>query len=180
MSVGNQLDKETVDSTLTQLAVGYRELASKAMRLQVMIEGHGDPQTVLESIGYDATANTANPGEQSDAAWAQQCIDYLYTLAGVYHGTVQQGGSGGTGASTFDFHNALSLLWGDQVLRAAALGVHAVDVGEERGGPGPGVGVAASLVEEGHQPRGAGLPDCGVGAEGGDERLRGGDLPGGR
>jgi len=39
---------------------------------------------------------------------------YMNTIAGCYYGTVQQGGSGGTGATEFNFNNALSVLWGGQ------------------------------------------------------------------
>lgn len=41
-------------------------------------------------------------------------INHMATCAGCYKGTVQQGGSGGTGAILFNFEDFLTHLWGGQ------------------------------------------------------------------
>lgn len=54
-------------------------------------------------------------GVTSDqAAEIQTMVGYMNTLAQIYLGQVQQGGSGGSGATMFDFNDALSSLWGGQ------------------------------------------------------------------
>jgi hypothetical protein len=111
VSVGAQSNKQDIDQTLTDLAVAFRNLCQRSVNLSTEVNGQGDGLTVLVSLGYSDTPNPGNPGGQSDAAWALQALAYLNTVAGVYYGTVQQGGQNGTGAATFDFHNALSLLW---------------------------------------------------------------------
>ena len=65
----------------------------------------------LTAIGYSNAPDPANPGGVSDAALAAQYLGYMSTLGGIYYGVVQQGGTGGTGATTFNFDNALSPLW---------------------------------------------------------------------
>ena len=51
---------------------------------------------------------------QTDSQTMQTMIAYFNNVSGVYNGTIQQGGSGGTGAILFDFNDALSPLWGGQ------------------------------------------------------------------
>lgn len=112
MSVGNQATNTDIDNTLTNLTVNVRELMAKIVNLSTQVNGTGQGLAYLESIGYSAAANPANPGEQSDAAWALQVIAYLNTVAGCYYGTVRQGGDGSAGsATTFNFNNALAQLW---------------------------------------------------------------------
>lgn len=111
MSVGLQFNKDQVDSKLTSLAVQMRNVMTYVGYLNTQVNGQGNGLAVLEAAGYSADANPDNPGSQSDAAYALQKLAYLNTVAGVYYGTVQQGGAGGTGAAEFDFDNALSTLW---------------------------------------------------------------------
>jgi hypothetical protein len=108
MSVGNQTNKASNDASLTDLAVTMRDLMTRIKRLDTQTNGQGGGLAYLQTIGYSNAANPANPGGQSDAAWALQAIAYLNTLAGVYFGTATQG-------STFAFDNALSLLWSGQL-----------------------------------------------------------------
>lgn len=117
MSVGGQANKESIDAALTDLAVSYRNLCTKIDRLSKQVNGQGNGIAYLTRVGYDNTAaNPANPGSQTDAAWALQAIAYLNTMSGVYHGLVRQGGDGSAGsATTFDFENALSLIWAGQL-----------------------------------------------------------------
>ena len=48
------------------------------------------------------------------AAQMQTCVGLMFTLYGIYTGTVQQGGSGGTGATLENFALGLAPLWGGQ------------------------------------------------------------------
>lgn len=111
MSVGIQFNSDQVDSKLTQLAVQLRDVITRITQLNTQVNGQGDGLTVLETAGYSGDANPANPASMSDAAYALQKLAYLSTVAGCYLGTVQQGGTGGTGAVEFDFDNALSTVW---------------------------------------------------------------------
>ena len=111
MAVGIQFNKDQVDSRLTQLAVRLRDVMADTTYLNTQVNGQGNGLAVLEAAGYSSAANPANPASMSDAAYALQKLAYLNTLAGCYLGTVQQGGTGGTGAATFNFDNALSTLW---------------------------------------------------------------------
>jgi hypothetical protein len=113
--VGAQPNNANINNQLTNMAVQVRILMQQAVNLSTQVNGTGEGLAYLESIGFSSAANTANPGDQSDAAFALQVIAYLNTIAGVYYGSVQQGGSGGTGASTFNFNNALAILWNVQV-----------------------------------------------------------------
>jgi len=115
MAVGGQTSSTNIDSSLTDLAVSLRNIMTKVQRLNTMVNGQGQGLAFLEGIGYSNAANPDNPGGISDAAWALQAVNYLNTLAGCYFGTVQQGGTGGTGAINFDFDNAFALLWAGQL-----------------------------------------------------------------
>lgn len=111
MTVGTQANSQQIDARLTQLAVQLRDVITRITQLNTQVNGQGNGLTVLELAGYSSGDNTDNPGSMSDAAYALQKLAYLSTVAGCYLGTVQQGGSGGTGAVEFDFDNALSTLW---------------------------------------------------------------------
>lgn len=107
MSVGVQTSNVGIDQSLTDLAVGVRNVMAKIARLNTLVTNGvvGDALTTLEGMGYNPT----------DAARALALIGFLNTVSGVYFGSVQQGGAGGTGASVFDFDNALSVLWAGQL-----------------------------------------------------------------
>jgi hypothetical protein len=113
MPVGTQLSRSQVDATLTALAVRMRTLMQDVTNFSLTINGTGQGLAVLAAIGYSTDANPANPASMSDAAYALQLIAYLNTPAGVCNGTVQAGGSGGTGTA-FNYNQALSALWAGQ------------------------------------------------------------------
>lgn len=115
MSVGNQLSKAYVDQLLSDNAVMLRAMAARAQNLMTMVNAGGDLHAALVALGFDATPNPENPGGVSDADAATAYIGYMNTLAGIYYGTVQQGGDGGTGAEKFNFHQAFAPLWGSNI-----------------------------------------------------------------
>lgn len=102
MAVGNQATPQTLNAALGQVALNLRAVMERVNDLAKYATAAGTAG--LEAAGLDA----------SDAAAYLQATGYLSTLAGVYYGTVQQGGSGGTGAADFNFDAALSVLWGAQ------------------------------------------------------------------
>lgn len=99
MSVGNQSSVQTVDNILTSLAVQIRTICDQIRIQQTFLTNLG--VSGLEALGY----------AQADAESVLNYMGYLNTISGVYYGLVQQGGSGGTGASLYDFDNALCPLW---------------------------------------------------------------------
>ena len=111
MAVGGQASKAGIDASLTDLAVSLRNLAQQARNLETMANANGEPIEALVAVGYSNEPNPDNPGSISDAALAAQYLGYMSTLGGIYYGIVQQGGSNGTGATLFNFDNALSPLW---------------------------------------------------------------------
>jgi hypothetical protein len=104
MTVGNQGNSGQVDSLISNLSVNIRNLMQSAVNLSTWVNGQGNGQTFLESLGYDS----------GDAATALSAIAYLSTVAGCYYGTVQQGGTGGTAATMFNFNQELSQYWAGQ------------------------------------------------------------------
>lgn len=114
IGVGTQPTNATVNNQLTAMAQQLRNLMQAAVNLSTQVNGTGQGLAFLESIGYSNAANPLNPGSISDAEYALQLIAYFNTIAGVYDGSVQQGGSGGTGAVDFNFNNALAVLWNGQ------------------------------------------------------------------
>ena len=116
MSVGAQAGSGLVDQRLTNLSVGIRNLLEGVGDLSTWVEGQGNGnlQQGLINLGYSTVPSATNPGGVSDAAFASNMLGYLTTISGVYYGTVQQGGTGGTAASTFNFNNALGFLWAGQ------------------------------------------------------------------
>lgn len=114
MTVGGQTSASAVDSALTNNAIGLRNIMLGINNLNTWINGQGNGLQMLANLGYSTVPTATNPGGVSDAQLAQNMIGYLNTLAGVYFGTVQQGGNGGTGAILFNFNNELSQLWAGQ------------------------------------------------------------------
>jgi hypothetical protein len=113
--VGTQPNNATINNQITGLALQMRDLMQQASNLSTQINGTGQGLAYLKAVGFDGTnANPQNPSNMTDAQWALQVIAYFNTLAGCYFGTVQQGGNGGTGATQFNFHNALASLWNGQ------------------------------------------------------------------
>lgn len=104
MSVGSQAGSGTVDQLLTNLSVGLRNTMQAINNLNMWVNGQSQGLANLESMGYDTAS----------AQTALSMIAYLNTIAGVYYGTVQQGGTGGTAATMFNFNQELSQLWAGQ------------------------------------------------------------------
>jgi len=109
------MNSAQMDNLLTNLAVRFRQLMQEASSLETQVTGMQTGLAYMQSIGYSNTANPANPGNKSDAQYALDLLGYFNTVAGVWFGTVQQGGTGGTGAAVFNFNNAVSSLWAGQV-----------------------------------------------------------------
>jgi hypothetical protein len=97
-----------MNNIITAFAVQLRNACRQIYNLNRNVNGQGAGLDYLQSIGYSNADNPANPGGVSDAALALSVISYLNTVAGVYFGTATQ-------ASTFDFDQQLSEVWGGQV-----------------------------------------------------------------
>lgn len=114
MSVGTQTSAATISGNLTNISVALRNIMTQVKNLNSQVNGGGGGLAYLESIGFSSAANPNNPGGISDAQYALNLVGYLNTVCGCYMGTVQQGGSGGTGAILFNFDTAFAPLWAGQ------------------------------------------------------------------
>lgn len=108
MPVGAVIGSGQMDNIITALAVNLRDVMRQIANTSVAVNGQGNGLAYLESIGYSAVANPANPGDVSDAQLAQNMISFLNTVAGVYFGTATQ-------ASEFNFDQELSQVWAGQI-----------------------------------------------------------------
>jgi hypothetical protein len=97
MSVGNQGSADSVSQSLTNFALGMRQVMQSIANLNTFVNGQGTGQATLEALGYSS----------EDATTALADLAYLNTVAGVYFGTATQ-------ASEFNFNNQLAPLWGGQ------------------------------------------------------------------
>lgn len=95
MAVGSQGNLAQVNSTLTSLAIQWRNLAELTIQQGEYLNGLG--LAGLEALTVDST----------DAQSVLTLIDYMTTCAQVYKGAATQ-------ASEFDFENALMVLWAGQ------------------------------------------------------------------
>lgn len=106
MTVGNQPTVASINQSLTSLSTELRDVCQKIENLQQFVNGpSGLGLTGLQNIGGPAAGFSA-----ADAQLVLSMAGYMNTIAGVFYGTVQQGGSGGTGATMFNFSNALAPL----------------------------------------------------------------------
>jgi hypothetical protein len=103
---------QTVLDNLTALAIQLRNTDDAIRTRMTEITGLG--LAGLVKLGFGSAPNPDNPGNMSDAEYVLTLYGYLSTNAGVYFGLVQQGGTGGTGAMTFDFNQGLSPVWNGQ------------------------------------------------------------------
>jgi hypothetical protein len=103
-----------MDQNLTNLAKAIRDVCQRIKNINTEVNGNGQGFQVMTSIGYSIATGGANPGGISDAQYALNLLAFLNTISGCYYGTVQQGGTGGTGAINYNFDNALSPLWAGQ------------------------------------------------------------------
>jgi hypothetical protein len=99
MAVGAQPTVASLNANLTSAAQQLRNLMQSITNFTVPVQNLGTAG--LTALGFSA----------ADAATFLQLAGYLSTIAGCYYGTVQQGGTGGTGAIQFNFNNALSVTW---------------------------------------------------------------------
>jgi hypothetical protein len=106
MSVGTQIVSSQMDQTLTALAVRLREVMHDIDDVYTQVTNGvlGNGTVTLESYGYS----------NSDATTALALLTDLATIAQVYAGQLQAGGTGGTGATLVNYDNALSVLWAVQ------------------------------------------------------------------
>jgi hypothetical protein len=102
MAVGNQPTAQVINNSAGRVAVSMRQVMAAAKDLETQVASLGS--SGLQAAGLSS----------GDAASLITLVNYLSTVSGCYYGTVQQGGTGGTGAITFNFDNALSALWGFQ------------------------------------------------------------------
>ena len=93
MPVGATIGADQMNNILSNLAVNLRKIMTQISDLNLSVNGGGAGLAYLQSIGYSNTPDPKNPGGVSDAALALSTIAYLNTVAGVYFGNVQQGGS---------------------------------------------------------------------------------------
>jgi hypothetical protein len=100
MAIGNQPNVAQVNSQAAQIAVQFRSSAQAALQFQAYVVALGS--TGLVALGFTS----------ADAAALLAVANNMATLAQIYQGTVQQGGTGGTGASLFNFQNALVAVTG--------------------------------------------------------------------
>ena len=101
MPIGNQpANTFQLNNQAAQLAVQLRTLMQQISVFSGWVAGQG--AVGLQNIGFTST----------DAQAMLTQASYLSTFPLVYHGQLQQGGTGGSGAITFDFANALEALTG--------------------------------------------------------------------
>jgi hypothetical protein len=117
MTVGNPASVAQVNNDLTSLALQIRGLASQVLERQAYLNKLGTAG--LNNLGgagagFSLAANPANNGGASDAQAVLDDINQMATVVGCYKGTVQQGGTGGTGAVKFNFEDFLTHLWAGQ------------------------------------------------------------------
>lgn len=100
MAIGNQPNVAQLNSQAAQYASTWRSIAQQSLALQAYVTGLGS--SGLVALGFSS----------ADATAFIAAVNYMATMAGIFQGTVQQGGTGGTGASLFNFQNALVALTG--------------------------------------------------------------------
>ena len=100
MAIGNQPNVQQLNSQAAQLASAWRSDAQQALALQAYVTALG--QAGLVALGFVA----------ADATAFTTAVNNMATMAQIFQGTVQQGGTGGTGATLFNFQNALVALTG--------------------------------------------------------------------
>jgi hypothetical protein len=104
MAVGAQPTVGGLNQSLTSAALEMRNTMQAVANFTLQVQNLG-------TAGLENLGGTGQGFSAADAASMLQYAGYLNTLVGCYQGTVQQGGSGGTGAILFNFQNALSAVW---------------------------------------------------------------------
>jgi hypothetical protein len=120
---GANIGVDQMNNIISSLTINLRNVMRQISDLSISVNGGGAGLAYLTSLGYSNTIATSNPNNPvvsgtmlTDAALALSAIAYLNTVALVYFGALQQGGSGGTGASLFNFNQQLAMFWAGQVV----------------------------------------------------------------
>ena len=101
MPIGNQpTSAMQFNLQAATVAVQLRSVCEAIINMQSWAAKKG--VSGLQDIGYTGP----------DAQAMLNAISYMNTIALVFYGKLQQGGTGGSGASTFNFSDALSDLTG--------------------------------------------------------------------
>lgn len=114
VGVGAPTTSGQVDNILTSLAVELRKLMQEIANLNKQVNGGGAGLAYLESIGYGSASNPDNPSSDSDAQYANDLINHMYIIAGVYFGVTYHGGDATTPGNLSDFDLEFSPLWNGQ------------------------------------------------------------------
>jgi hypothetical protein len=99
MAIGQQTSTGNINQMLTQLAIQWRDLSNQTLQQWAFLNKLG--QDGLETLTFTS----------DDATAVLTAIDQMVQPAQVYKGTVQSGGTGGTGAILFNFEDAQTPLW---------------------------------------------------------------------
>jgi hypothetical protein len=102
MAVGNQPSQAQINQQLSTYAVELRNIMQTIANFEMSVTALG--VAGLTGLGFGS----------ADAQAVVTQVNYMSNVAGCYFGTVQQGGSGGTGAILFNFHSELCPLWAGQ------------------------------------------------------------------
>jgi hypothetical protein len=102
MAVGSTTSLAAVNADLTNCAVQMRNLAALILERWAYYNKLG--LAGLEALGFSA----------ADAQAVLDNFNHMVTSMQVYKGTVQAGGSVGTGAVMFNFEDYLTPLWAGQ------------------------------------------------------------------
>ena len=100
MAIGNVPTVAQLNSQAATTALAWRTVAQNSASLQAWAVAQG--QAGLVALGMTS----------GDATSFLTMCGYMSSLSQVYNGALQQGGTGGTGASLFNFGNALTALTG--------------------------------------------------------------------
>jgi hypothetical protein len=95
MPVGNVPTQAQLNAQIAQLATQWRSAALASQYFQAYVSGLGTAGLI--AIGFSSP----------DATTLLTQANYMLSLSQIYQGTLQQGGTGGTGAILFNFENAL-------------------------------------------------------------------------
>lgn len=108
MPVGGVIGSDQINNLLTSLSVGLRDVMHEIANLNLAVNGQGAGLAYLESVGFSAAPNPANPSGESDAQYALNMLSFMNTVAGVYFGTATQ-------TPAFNFDQELSQVWAGHV-----------------------------------------------------------------
>jgi hypothetical protein len=102
MAIGNAATQTqaSVNNYAAQTAIQLRTVMNQISALAVEVNNLGTAGLI--ALGFAS----------ADATAMVSAVDNMLSLAQIYQGSLQQGGTGGTGASLFNFQTALVALTG--------------------------------------------------------------------